>query len=171
MTRLGLLLAITCCLLPAMATPAQADATTFRSDRTSGVPENDLRMVRVANGDRFLTATFKLRDLRATARSKVELVYTPRSSDYPYVVQLRRTADGEKRTQLWVSDGAHGLTEKVPCAGLKGTWNHRDDKISMKTPQGCFPQNARVSSVKAMAGYWSYTGPGDYTSFRRLARG
>lgn len=170
--RVLLALALSGVLLLGMTTPAQAASTTFRSDRTAGVPENDMRRVHVVNGQRALSATFTMRNLRPAARSKVELVYTPRGADFPFVVRMHKTAQGDKRRQLWVSDGAHTLTDRLRCPRLGGTWNHRRNTITMRVPQMCFPQNARVAQVKAMAGFFG-TGfsAGDYTPFRRVARG
>jgi hypothetical protein len=166
----GMLLTTCCLLLLGLVAPAQAATLTFRDGYTAGVPENDLRHVRVVNGQHTLSATFALRDLRPGHRSKVEVVYSPRGAAYPYVVVLRRTADGARNASLWRSDGAHGLAQRLRCSQLRGGWDLARNRITMRLPQQCFPRNARAARVKAMAGFFTYTGPGDFTASRWVRR-
>lgn len=163
-TTLGVLAALT-------PVTAHAASTTFRSPVTEGRPEDDLRRVTVDNGENLLSVTFKLRDLSPSTRSKVELVYTPRGADAPYVVRLRRSAEGETVLKVVLSDGAHGNAGTIACPAMTGTWNFARNTIRTTVPQSCFEQNARRASVKAMAGYFTDTGPGDFTGFRTVLRG
>lgn len=160
-------------LIVSLAPPAHAETIVFFSPRSPDVPSQmDLRKIRVVNDDDVVKATFKLRELHADRRARVELVYTPRNVEFPYVIRLHRKADGTKRAQLWLSDGAHGFQERLPCPELTSVWLLVKDKARMSLPHTCFTEgNAQRARVKALAGFFRFFGPGDWTRFFPVRRG
>lgn len=152
--------------------PANAATKTFRdgSDGYAVAPQNNIVAVRVNNGPTNLKVNVRLKKLPVGKRAYVQVAVQPATGPQ-WILSAKRTTSGRTKAafQEPTNDEFGGVA--VACQGFKVSWNRKAAKVTFMVPQRCVASSAQKYTFKAIAGFWTYKSPGDWTNFFTVKRG
>jgi hypothetical protein len=172
--RRALVLAVACLLLPLWAgSPAQAAQGRITDPRDPALPgEMDLLRVVIKNGEQRVAVRVEFRNIRRDRRARTKVLVDPRpSDDQQYLVSWVHRPSKGTRARLEIATDQEFGGDPIPCAGLVAGWNFKTDVVRVSVPHDCFAEDARTYRFKAVAGFWTPGGLGDYTRFLNVRRG
>ncbi|WP_028659883.1 hypothetical protein [Nocardioides insulae] len=168
-TAVVLLTLLTLALLPGVA---HAESKVLRDGPTAGTPpEADILWVRIADRPRTIRLELTFRDLRAGRRAQTRVAILPSRGRSDFLATALRRANGSERNRLMVATDQEFGGSPIPCRGFRTTWQPGQDRVVMVVPHRCLAPRAQRHRFKAIAGFWTFTGPGDSTRFIGLDRG
>ncbi|TNM38312.1 hypothetical protein FHP29_13635 [Nocardioides albidus] len=151
--------------------PARAAEKVIDDGAEPSLPARmDILTVEIDNRVDRVVLRVTFRDLVEERRARTKVfIGTDPATDAGFIAYSRHRPGTEPLTQLWVpTDQEFGGTP-VACAGVRGKWRFDKNRVRIVVPQSCLASTATRYRFKAVSGFYGTVG--DWTAFRRVARG
>lgn len=127
--------------------------------------------VTIANGPRRIVLTTRFVEVRDGARSNVKVAIIPGGDeDRTYIATSSRSRSGRTTGTLQRATDQEFGGVPVRCDGYRARWNERRNTARIVVPHRCMGPSAGAHRFKAVSGFFNDMN-GDYTRFKRVARG
>lgn len=127
-------------VLAGTTSPAEANSGSTKYARHDSIPAAiDLLRLKVDNGDKRVTMSVRVRDLKR--RGEFEFYYWRGGTATPppqSVLITVRWVDGGPLAKFQPCDTE--VCEPAPCAGVTADWRPRADVVTVSMPQRCYPR-------------------------------
>lgn len=153
------------------AVPTHAETGAVADGLGVDLPANtDVTGLRVRNGETTVGLRVRFADLDPDRRARVKILVDPAPKDATqYIVESVKRPGRTGETWLLLALGMEFDGTPVACDGITGAWDVERDRVDVRVPQSCMPEQGRVAKFRASTVHGQRAG--DWTDFLRVRKG